>query len=57
MANVGDSRCVLSSNGRAVEMSVDHKPNRQDERERVEKLGGRVIHYGTWYEKYLQLMS
>jgi hypothetical protein len=31
-------------------MSHDHKPNRPDERERVEKLGGRVIHYGTWYE-------
>jgi protein phosphatase 1L len=48
VANVGDSRAVLCSNGKAIEMSSDHKPNRPDERERIEKLGGRIIHYGTW---------
>ncbi|MDR3425809.1 PP2C family protein-serine/threonine phosphatase, partial [Silvimonas sp.] len=36
------------SSGRAVEMSVDHKPSREDEKSRIEKLGGKVIHYGTW---------
>lgn len=48
VANLGDSRAVLCSNGRAVAMSEDHKPNREDERRRIEALGGRVIHYGTW---------
>jgi len=48
IANVGDSRAVLIANGRAVELSEDHKPNRADERMRIEGLGGRIIHYGTW---------
>jgi len=48
VANVGDSRAVLSSNGKAIPMSRDHKPNREDEKSRIEKLGGRIIHYGTW---------
>jgi len=48
VANVGDSRAVLSSSGKAVAMSNDHKPNREDEKKRIEKLGGRIIHYGTW---------
>lgn len=49
VANVGDSRAVLcTSGGRAMEMSSDHKPSREDERLRIEKLGGKVIHYGTW---------
>jgi hypothetical protein len=30
-------------------MSHDHKPIREDEKARIEKLGGRIIHYGTWY--------
>ena len=48
VANCGDSRAVLCSNGKAIEMSVDHKPNRADEKERIEKLGGRIVWYGTW---------
>ena len=27
VANAGDSRCVMGKNGKAVEMSVDHKPD------------------------------
>lgn len=42
VANVGDSRSVLSVGQRAVALSVDHKPARPDERERIEALGGRV---------------
>lgn len=49
VANVGDSRAVLcTQGGRAIDMSADHKPARDDEKARIEKLGGRVIHYGTW---------
>lgn len=48
VASCGDSRAVLCSNGRAIDMSVDHKPSRTDEKQRIESLGGRIIHYGTW---------
>lgn len=44
VANVGDSRCVLSSNGKAIAMSRDHKPDRPDEADRIRKAGGFVIH-------------
>jgi protein phosphatase 1L len=47
-ANVGDSRCVLSNRRRAVDMSHDHKPIREDEKQRIVGLGGKVVHYGTW---------
>jgi serine/threonine protein phosphatase PrpC len=42
VANAGDSRCVLSRDGRAVEMSIDHKPELQGELERIRKAGGVV---------------
>lgn len=42
MANAGDSRCVLCRDGKAVEMSVDHKPEDQPESDRITKAGGRV---------------
>ena len=29
-------------------MSEDHKPNRADERERIEAAGGVVLWAGTW---------
>ena len=25
-----------------------HKPNREDERARIEALGGTIMHWGTW---------
>jgi len=43
VANSGDSRCVLSQGGFAVEMSVDHKPDLQNEKERILKANGSVI--------------
>ena len=43
VANAGDSRCVLSSKGQAVEMSIDHKPDNYEEKTRIEKAGGSVI--------------
>jgi len=41
-ANVGDSRAVISRSGRAIDVTVDHKPNVAGERERIERLGGTV---------------
>lgn len=44
VANAGDSRCVLSSGDDAIAMSLDHKPDRPDETERIRKAGGFVMH-------------
>jgi len=48
VANVGDSRAVICRNGKAVALSDDHKPNRTDERQRIEDAGGVVMWSGTW---------
>lgn len=40
VANVGDSRAVLSRKGQAVQMSTDHEPN--TERGSIEDRGGFV---------------
>jgi len=42
VANAGDSRCVVSRGGRAIEMSIDHKPEDPEERTRIEKAGYKV---------------
>lgn len=42
-ANAGDSRAILSRNGRAVPLSVDHKPSLPGERRRVMHAGGKVL--------------
>ncbi|CAL0314522.1 unnamed protein product [Lupinus luteus] len=43
VANCGDSRAVLSRGGVAVPLSRDHKPDRPDEKRRIEEAGGVVI--------------
>ncbi|GFY84095.1 protein phosphatase 2C family protein [Actinidia rufa] len=48
VANVGDSRTVISKAGTAIPLSEDHKPNRSDERKRIEHAGGVVMWAGTW---------
>merc|ERR1719359_919981 len=57
VANIGDSRAVLctarelsGSNGglMALPLSVDHKPNREDETARIEAKGGVVDFQGVW---------
>ena len=42
VANAGDSRCVLSRQGRAVAMTEDHKPMDPIEYDRIVKAGGFV---------------
>lgn len=41
-ANVGDCRAVMCRGGRGVPLTSDHKPNRPDERKRIQKAGGFV---------------
>ncbi|CAN6475953.1 unnamed protein product [Victoria cruziana] len=48
VANVGDSRVVACRSGAAIPLSIDHKPNRSDERRRIEDAGGFIIWAGTW---------
>uniref|UniRef100_A0A7N0TDU8 protein-serine/threonine phosphatase n=1 Tax=Kalanchoe fedtschenkoi TaxID=63787 RepID=A0A7N0TDU8_KALFE len=43
VANCGDSRAILFRNGAVVPLSWDQKPDRSDERLRVEAAGGKVI--------------
>ncbi|KAM0922792.1 hypothetical protein ACQ4PT_005958 [Festuca glaucescens] len=45
VGNAGDSRAVLSRAGAPVALSVDHKPDRPDELERIQAAGGRVIYW------------
>lgn len=42
VANAGDSRCVMGKNGKAVEMSIDHKPESQIEIDRITKSGSTI---------------
>lgn len=47
VAWVGDSRAVLAREGKALELSHDHKPSRADERKRVEDAGGFIAFWGV----------
>ncbi|KAL2326011.1 hypothetical protein Fmac_025069 [Flemingia macrophylla] len=40
VANAGDSRCVLSRKGQAPNLSKDHKPDLEAEKDRILKAGG-----------------
>ncbi|CAN6249247.1 unnamed protein product [Urochloa humidicola] len=42
VGNAGDSRCVLSRNNQAIELSTDFKPNLPAERQRIESAGRHV---------------
>lgn len=41
--NLGDSRAVLCRGGRAIELSIDHKPDSQEEFKRILSHGGSVM--------------
>ncbi|GAB6026646.1 hypothetical protein CHUAL_013052 [Chamberlinius hualienensis] len=46
VANAGDSRCVVCRNGKAIDMSVDHKPEEEVEMRRINNAGGKVTSDG-----------
>ncbi|KAK8913936.1 putative protein phosphatase 2C 25 [Platanthera zijinensis] len=49
VSNAGDCRAVLSVSGTAVALTSDHRPSREDEKDRIESLGGYVACYrGVW---------
>ncbi|EEY56002.1 protein phosphatase 2C, putative [Phytophthora infestans T30-4] len=49
VAHTGDSRAVLvHRSGKASVLTSDHKPNRPDERRRIQELGGSVVFWGVW---------
>lgn len=45
VANCGDSRAVLYRGKQCIPLSDDHKPNRDDEYQRIEAAGGKVIQW------------
>uniref|UniRef100_A0A8D2D064 Protein phosphatase 1E n=1 Tax=Sciurus vulgaris TaxID=55149 RepID=A0A8D2D064_SCIVU len=48
VAWVGDSQVMLVRKGQAVELMKPHKPDREDEKQRIEALGGCVVWFGAW---------
>ncbi|KAJ7528124.1 hypothetical protein O6H91_16G085000 [Diphasiastrum complanatum] len=49
VANAGDCRAVVSKAGTAVALTLDHRVGREDERQRIESLGGYVDRFnGVW---------
>lgn len=42
VANAGDTRCVVGINGKAKDLSTDHKPDLPNEKRRVQRAGGFV---------------
>ncbi|XP_054857718.1 protein phosphatase 1E [Eublepharis macularius] len=45
---LGDSQVMLVRRGQAVELMKPHKPDREDEKKRIEALGGCVVWFGAW---------
>lgn len=49
VAHAGDSRAILvKAEGKVTALTSDHKPNRPDERKRIQELGGSVVFWGVW---------
>ncbi|CAI5784681.1 protein phosphatase 1K, mitochondrial [Podarcis lilfordi] len=43
VASVGDSRALLCRKGKAMKLTIDHTPERKDEKERIKKTGGFIV--------------
>ncbi|CAI0464642.1 unnamed protein product, partial [Linum tenue] len=49
VSNLGDCRAVLCKGGVAEALTIDHRAEREDERQRIENKGGYVeFHRGAW---------
>jgi serine/threonine protein phosphatase PrpC len=49
VSNAGDCRAVISRNGASEALTCDHRAGREDERQRIENLGGIVdLRHGVW---------
>lgn len=48
VAWLGDSQVVLCKAGQPYLLMDPHKPDREDERQRIEALGGCVVFFGAW---------
>ncbi|XP_047552716.1 protein phosphatase 1F [Lutra lutra] len=48
IAWLGDSQVILVQQGQVVKLMEPHRPERQDEKERIEALGGFVSHMDCW---------
>jgi len=49
VSNAGDCRAVISRNGASEALTCDHRAGREDERQRIENLGGIVdLRNGIW---------
>ncbi|KAG8086219.1 hypothetical protein GUJ93_ZPchr0010g8053 [Zizania palustris] len=57
VANCGDSRIVLSRGKEPMALSIDHKPDRKDERARIEAVGGKVIQWNGYRVSGILAMS
>jgi serine/threonine protein phosphatase PrpC len=49
LADLVDSRCILSSNNKSFPLSSVHKPDDQSEKEIIERAGGQVVYEGINY--------
>jgi len=47
--NTGDSRCVVCRENFGISLTKDHKPNWPEEKNRIEKLGGKITFDGHDY--------
>eukprot|EP00126_Sphaerothecum_destruens_P010025 Sdes_comp20658_c0_seq1m15965 len=48
VAWLGDSQAMMVKRAETIPLSVPHKPNREDEKKRIEESGGVVVWYGAW---------
>ncbi|KAL5212817.1 hypothetical protein ABZP36_023664 [Zizania latifolia] len=53
VGNAGDSRCVLSRNGQAIDLSIDHTPANQSEMRRIIRLRREPIYLGRICHKVM----